>query len=113
MDKLLGVILLGNTLVAAAAATLTAVITKRLFGEGELALAIGTVAISFAILVFSEITPKVIGAAHADRIAPLVSFVLAPLLKAATPVVWFVNLFVQGLLEAAADPAGERHRRAS
>jgi Mg2+/Co2+ transporter CorB len=99
MDKLLGVILLGNTLVAAAAATITAVITKRLFGEGELALAVGTVAISFAILVFSEITPKVIGAAHADRIAPLVSFALAPLLKAATPIVWFVNLFVQGLLK--------------
>jgi Mg2+/Co2+ transporter CorB len=99
MDKLLGVILLGNTLVAAAAATITAVITKRLFGEGELALAIGTVTISFAILVFSEITPKVIGAAHADRIAPLVSFALAPLLKAATPIVWFVNLFVQGLLK--------------
>jgi len=98
MDKLLGVILLGNTLVAAAAATITAVITKRLFGEGEWALALGTVAISFAILVFSEITPKVIGAAHADRIAPLVSFALSPLLKAATPVVWFVNLFVQGLL---------------
>src|ERR1043165_1167548 len=36
-DRLLGVILLGNTLVAAAAATLTAVITKRLFGEGGLA----------------------------------------------------------------------------
>jgi Mg2+/Co2+ transporter CorB len=34
-DTLLGVILLGNTLVAAAAATLTAVITKRLFGEGK------------------------------------------------------------------------------
>jgi Mg2+/Co2+ transporter CorB len=99
MDKLLGVILLGNTLVAAAAATITAVITKRLFGEGELALAMGTVAISFAILVFSEITPKVIGAAHADRIAPLVSFALSPLLKAATPIVWFVNLFVQGLLK--------------
>jgi Mg2+/Co2+ transporter CorB len=99
MDKLLGVILLGNTLVAAGAATLTAEITKRLFGEGEWALALGTVAISFAILVFAEITPKVIGAAHADRIAPLVSFALAPLLKAATPVVWFVNLFVQGLLK--------------
>jgi Mg2+/Co2+ transporter CorB len=98
-DKLLGVILLGNTLVAAAAATLTAVITKRLFGEGELALALGTIAISFALLVFSEITPKVIGAAHADRIAPLVAYVLAPLLKALTPVVWFVNLFVQGLLK--------------
>jgi Mg2+/Co2+ transporter CorB len=97
-DALLGVILLGNTLVAAGAATLTAVITKRLFGEGEVALALGTVAISFALLVFSEITPKVVGAAHADRIAPVVSFLLAPMLKAATPVVWFVNLFVQGLL---------------
>jgi Mg2+/Co2+ transporter CorB len=98
-DQLLGVILLGNTLVAAGAATLTAVITKRLFGEGELALALGTVVISFALLVFSEITPKVLGAAHADRLAPLVSYVLAPMLRVATPVVWFVNLFVQGLLK--------------
>ncbi len=98
-DRLLGVILLGNNLINAAAATLTTVITVRLFGEGELALAIGTILITFAILVFSEITPKVVGAAHADRIAPIVSHLLAPMLKAATPVVWFVDLFVQGLLK--------------
>ena len=98
-DKLLGVILLGNTLVAAGAATLTAVITKRLFGEGEMALALGTVAISFGLLVFSEITPKVVGAANADRLAPMVSYVLSPLLWLATPIVWFVNLFVKGLLK--------------
>ena len=106
IDKLLGVILLGNTLVAAAAATLTAVITKRLFGEGELALALGTLAIAFALLVFSEIAPKVVGAAHADRIAPVVSYFLAPLLKVATPVIWFVNLFVQGLLRLLRIPTG-------
>jgi Mg2+/Co2+ transporter CorB len=110
IDKLLGVILLGNTLVAAAAATLTAEITKRMFGEGELALALGTLAITFAILVFAEISPKVVGAAHADRIAPVVSYALAPMLKVATPIVWFVNLFVQALLGAlrirsVADPA--------
>ena len=106
IDKLLGVILLGNTLVAAAAATLTAVITKRMFGEGELALALGTLAITFAILVFSEIAPKVVGAAHADRIAPFVSYVLTPMLKAATPVVWFVNLFVRGVLTLLRIPTG-------
>ncbi len=106
IDKLLGVILLGNTLVAAGAATLTAVITKRLFGEGELALAVGTLAITFALLVFSEIAPKVVGAAHADRIAPVVSYLLAPLLKVANPVVWFVNLFVQGLLRVLHIPTG-------
>ena len=36
---------------------------------------------------------------HADRIAPIVSYMLAPMLKAVSPVVWFVNLFVQGLLK--------------
>jgi Mg2+/Co2+ transporter CorB len=99
-DKLLGVILLGNNLINAAAATLTSVITVRLFGQGEWVLALGTVAVTFLILVFSEITPKVVGAAYADRLAPLVSFVLAPMLRALRPIVWFVNLFVQALLRA-------------
>jgi len=97
-DRLLGVILLGNTVVAAAAATLTGVITERLFGVGQLALAAGTMAISFGLLVFSEITPKVVGATHADRIAPLVSYVLTPMLRGLWPIIWFVNIFVQGLL---------------
>ncbi len=98
-DTLLGVILLGNNLINAGAATIAAVITERTLGEGKYALALGTLLVTFLILVFSEITPKVIGATHADRIVPIVSYVLAPMLKAATPVVWFVNLFVRGLLK--------------
>ncbi len=101
-DRLLGVILLGNNLINAAAATLTAVLTTRLFGEGKLALAVGTLAITFLILVVSEITPKVIGAAHADWIAPIAAYVLTPLLK--PPFDWvvaFINVFVQGLLKLA------------
>jgi Mg2+/Co2+ transporter CorB len=98
-DRLLGVILFGNNLLNAGAATLAGVITARLIGVGELALAASTAVITFLILVFSEITPKVIGATHADRIAPLVAFVLTPLLRGLTPVVWFVNLFVQTLLK--------------
>src|SRR5438045_5265437 len=98
IDKLLGVILLGNTLVAAGAATLTAVITKRLYGEGELPLALGTLAITFALLVFSEIAPKVVGAAHAARIAPVVAYLLTPMLKVATRPAWFLTLCLQWLL---------------
>lgn len=97
-DRLLGVILFGNNLLNAGAATLAGVITARLIGTGELALAISTAVVTFLILVFSEITPKVIGATHADRIAPLVAYVLTPLLRGLTPVVWFVNLFVRALL---------------
>jgi len=97
-DRLLGVILFGNNLLNAGAATLAGVITARLIGTGELALAISTAVVTFLILVFSEITPKVVGATHADRIAPLVAYVLTPLLRGLSPVVWFVNLFVRALL---------------
>src|SRR4029453_5721990 len=96
-DPLPGVILLGNNLINAGAATIAAVMTERMIGESKYALALGTIAVTFLILVFSEITPKVIGAAHADRIAPVSAFLLAPLLKAAKPIVWFGNLFVQAL----------------
>ena len=97
-DRLLGVILLGNTLVNAAAATLTGLLTLRYFGADKWAQGIGTLAIAFVILVFSEITPKVFGAAHPERVAFPASYILTPLLKLAYPVIWFVNLFVHGLL---------------
>ena len=97
-DRLLGVVLLGNNLVNAAAAALVTVITFRLFGESELALTLGTLAVTFAILIFSEITPKVIGATYPERIAFPAAYVLSPLLKLVYPIVWFINLFVSGLL---------------
>ena len=77
-DKMLGVILLGNNLVNAAAATLVSVITIELFGEDKWALGAGTLLITFLILVFSEITPKIIGATHADRLAVLLGYLLWP-----------------------------------
>lgn len=98
-DKLLGVILLGNNMINTAAAALTTVLAIRLFGEGEMALLIATSVLTFLILVFSEVTPKVIGASFPERIAYPASFILTPLLKFAYPIVWFVNLFVQGLLK--------------
>lgn len=97
-DRLLGVILLFNNLINAAAATLVSVITIEFFGEQKWALGVGTLAVTFLILVFSEITPKVIGAAYADALAPRVSYLLMPLLRLFHPLVWFINLFVQSLL---------------
>lgn len=97
-DKMLGVILLGNNLVNSAAATLVGVITIALFGEEKWALAVGTLTVTFAILVFSEITPKIIGATHADRLAVRLGYLLAPLLRLFYPAVWFINLFASGLL---------------
>ena len=97
-DKLLGVILLGNNLVNAASGTLTTVLAIRLFGDGEVVLMVATLLLTFLILVFSEVTPKVLGAAFPERVAYPATWLLTPLLKLAYPVVWFVNLFVQGIL---------------
>ncbi len=98
-DKLLGVILLCNNFANAASATLVTLITVQLFGEGELVLALGTLSVTFAILVFSEISPKVIAAAYPEKIAIFCSYILYPLLKVLYPAVWFVNLFVGALLK--------------
>ena len=98
-DKMLGVILLGNNLVNSAAATLVSVIAIELFGEDKWVLGVGTLAVTFAILVFSEITPKIIGATHADRLALFLGYILTPLLKLFYPAVWFINLFASGLLK--------------
>jgi Mg2+/Co2+ transporter CorB len=97
-DKLLGVILLGNNLVNIAAATLATIISIRLFGESDVALSLATLILTFLILVFSEVTPKVLGASYPERVAYPAAYVLLPMLKLTYPVVWFVNLFVQGIL---------------
>lgn len=97
-DRLLGVILLFNNLINTAAATLVSVIAIQLFGNEEWALIAGTLLVTFLILIFAEITPKVVGADNADRLAPAVSYLLTPLLRLSQPVVWFVNLFVETLL---------------
>jgi Mg2+/Co2+ transporter CorB len=97
-DKLLGVVLLGSNLVNTAIAMLGTLITFRLFGYDQLTLTITTGVVAFFILVFSEITPKVLGASFPERIALPASYVLTPLLTLFYPVVWFVNLFVNGVL---------------
>ncbi|MCL4800719.1 MAG: HlyC/CorC family transporter [Burkholderiales bacterium] len=112
-DRLLGVILLGNNLVNIAAATLASVITIEFFGRNEYALMASTAGLTFLILVFSEITPKVLGAAYPEKIALPLAYLLGPLLKALYPVVWFVNLFPSAILWALRlkPPAGTETQR--
>ena len=98
-DHLLGAILLGNTFAAVAIATISDDISLKLLGESNTGLFAGTLIVTFVILVFGEITPKVIAAAHAEKIAFAYSYVLYPVTKAIYPAIWFVNLFVTGLLK--------------
>jgi len=104
-DRLLGAILIGNNIANAAAATLAGIVAVHLFGENKIAYAMSTLAISFLIIVFSEITPKVIGAAYPEKIALPLAYVLGPLQRVMQPAIWFVNLFSRPLLWLARVPA--------
>jgi len=97
-DRLLSGILIGNTLVIAASSTISSLVAVRLLGEDKAAYAIGTVAISFLIIVFSEITPKVIGATYPERSALVLVYLLKPVMWILVPASWFVNLFARPLL---------------
>jgi Mg2+/Co2+ transporter CorB len=97
-DRLLSVILIGNNLANTAATALVAALSIYDLGASQWLLAGATVLIAFLILVFSEITPKVIGATYAEPIALATSAALHAALWVSAPLLWFVNLFVRACL---------------
>ena len=98
-DELLAFILAGNTVINAATTILVAEICRRLFGTGDYVLAIATFSASFAILIFAEILPKILGASYSETIALGASYVLTPLIRATRPAMWIVNVIVRALLK--------------
>ncbi len=98
-EELLSFILAGNTVLNAATTILVAEICRRLFGEGEYVLGIATGAASLSILIFAEILPKVFGARFAESLALIASYVLTPLVRITSPVMWFINILVRGILK--------------
>lgn len=98
-DKLLSLILIVNTLINALATALVTAIAISMFGNEESVITLATAVVAFLLIVFAEISPKVIGATYPERIALPLSFILKPLMSLAKPVIWFVNLFVSGFLK--------------
>jgi Mg2+/Co2+ transporter CorB len=97
-DQLLGVVLIGNNLLNTIIPVLTTSIALRTFGRDNLVLSIATGIVAFLIIVFAEITPKIVGATYPEKIALPASFVIAPLTRVLKPIVWIVNLFSNAIL---------------
>jgi Mg2+/Co2+ transporter CorB len=97
-ERLISVILIGNNLVNIAAATLATLIAQQLLPDNEkLGITISTIALTLAVLIFSEVTPKTIAQRHPERIAFPASYVLRVLSWLLAPAVWFVNGIVSML----------------
>jgi Mg2+/Co2+ transporter CorB len=97
-DKLLSLILIANTLVNAMATALVTSLAIEYFGHDDNVIIVSTGVVAFLLIVFAEISPKLIGATYPERIALPTSVVLRPLMALFKPVIWFVNLFVTQVL---------------
>ena len=95
-DRLMGLILVGNHAVNLTAAALVTVICIRIGGDA--AIAVGTLVLTFVVLIFAEIAPKTIAALHPSRLALPAAIVYYPLMKLAYPFVWLINRMAKALL---------------
>lgn len=95
-DKLLSFILIFNNLVNISASAIATVIGMRLYGDAGVAIATG--ALTFVMLIFSEIFPKTVAAMHPEKVGLTSSHLLTPLLKVFAPLVWVMNVLTKFLM---------------
>lgn len=88
-DRLIGVILIGNNFVNILASALATLVAVRLWGDSGIAIA--TLGLTVAVLIFGEVTPKTVAALYPEKIAFPASFILMPLLKLFYPMVVVLN----------------------
>ncbi|PVX41415.1 Mg2+/Co2+ transporter CorB [Pasteurella langaaensis DSM 22999] len=96
-DKLLSLILICNNLVNISASAIATIIGMRLYGDAGVAIATG--ALTFLMLVFSEIYPKTVAALYSEKVAFFSSHILALLMKIFSPLVFFMNIIIKGLIQ--------------
>jgi Mg2+/Co2+ transporter CorB len=96
MDRLIGMILLGNVVAIEGATIVTTILTNRILGDAWLAASGG--ALMMVLLVFGEIAPKTLGALHPERVALPAAYVYMVLRWLALPVVYVITVLSNGLL---------------
>jgi Mg2+/Co2+ transporter CorB len=97
-DRFLSLVLISNILLNAMCAALVTVIAIRLFGAEESVIAGAAAAVAFLLIVFAEVSPKIIGATYPEPVATATSLPLKGLMRIGRPLISFVNVFVRALL---------------
>ncbi len=94
-SKMLSAILIGNNIVNLSASSLSATIA---YDFGGYMVSIATGVLTFAVLVFGEITPKNFATIHADKVALLYIPIIHIFMTVMTPVIFIINLFARAIL---------------
>lgn len=95
-DRLLSVVLIGNTLGNIVATTAATLIAQRLYGD--LGVAVATALLTLVILIFSEMAPKTLAAMYPEKVAFLCSFPLKILQFIFSPLIQLISAMTNALL---------------
>ncbi|WMT89244.1 HlyC/CorC family transporter [Pelagibacterium sp. H642] len=95
-ERLIGAILLGNNVVNILASTLAASVLIQIFGEAGIAYA--TLAMTAAVVIFSEVMPKTIALIRPDGFALTVAPIIRVIVTIFSPVTFAVQAIVNTIL---------------
>ncbi len=96
-ERLLGLILLGKHFLNIFASSLTTFIALRLWGETGIAIAVG--ALTFILLIITEIAPKTLATLKPEAFAFPAACLFTPLIKLCYPAIWLSNLIADTCLK--------------
>lgn len=95
-DKLLSVVLIGNTLANIVSSTIATLIGQYLYGD--LGVAVATVLLTLVVLVFAEMTPKTLAAIYPQQVAFGCSLTLSLMQWIFAPFVLTISFISNGIL---------------
>lgn len=104
-DRLIGAMLLGNTLVNIGSSALATSLLVALFGEKGALYA--TLLMTALLLIFAEVMPKTVAITYPDRMSLVVARVVAFFVALFGPVLYAVEAIVRAVLRAAGMRIGE------
>lgn len=99
-EHLQSLILLSKILLNAAIVVIVVEIMSYQPGANPWGMATSVLLVSFCLLIFSEILPKTIGVAYSHHLVVPLSYIFAPLQRAALPLLKLLNRVVRALLDA-------------
>ena len=107
-ETLLAALLLGNNMVNIAASALATKVMLDIFGSAGLAIA--TFGMTFLVLIFAEVLPKILAARYPETMAMMVSWPLVMLIKITHPITVLIRaitkvlIFLLGIKPKSDDP---------
>ena len=98
MDKLIATILVGNSLANTAIAAIGTIIFTHLWGD-EKGLVLGTILITLILVIFGELTPKILATNHPEGVAFLVRYLISFFIFIFGPLVHILTHISNGFIK--------------